>query len=255
VAGADSAPIGVLVVARNVAYLSQVETTLNYSRKLAALGKLSAGIAHEIKNPLNAVMIHLELLKMAVADVPAGREHVSVIAAQLRRLDDVVQGFLRFTRPEDLKLQPVAVASLIGDIMPVVKAEADKHGVEVRVDCPADLPAIDADRSVLQQAFLNLALNACQAMARGGRLRIAAARLPDRRLEVVFEDTGVGIAPEHLGRIFDLYFTTKERGSGIGLSMVYRAVQLHDGDIEVQSVPGRGTTFRVILPQTRAAQA
>jgi two-component system NtrC family sensor kinase len=103
----------------------------------------------------------------------------------------------------------------------------------------------------LQQAFLNLALNACQAMPSGGRLRIAANTRGRGRVEVVFEDSGVGIPPEQLGRIFDLYFTTKDQGSGIGLSMVYRTVQLHDGDIEVQSVPGRGTTFRVTLRQAK----
>ena len=105
------------------------------------------------------------------------------------------------------------------------------------------------DPSLLQQAFLNLALNACQAMPHGGRLRIVARGKAGQQLEVEFEDTGIGISPEHLSKIFDLYFTTKQHGSGIGLSLVYRTVQLHDGDIEVQSIPGRGTTFRVQLRQ------
>jgi signal transduction histidine kinase len=111
------------------------------------------------------------------------------------------------------------------------------------------LPSVSADSAMLQQAFLNLALNAFQAMPAGGRLRIAAAARPGRRVEVMFEDNGVGIPPEHLEKIFDLYFTTKEHGTGIGLSMVYRTVQLHDGEIEVQSVVGNGTTFRVLLRQ------
>ncbi len=121
--------------------------------------------------------------------------------------------------------------------------------MDVSVDVPPTVPQVRADPGMLQQAFLNLALNACQAMAQGGRLRITAAGRPGRRVEVVFEDTGVGIPPEHLERIFELYFTTREHGTGIGLSMVYRTVQLHDGDIEVQSVPGRGTTFRMLLRQ------
>ena len=240
--------LGVMVVARNLAYLSQVESTLSYSRKLAALSRLSAGIAHEVKNPLNATMIHLELLKMQLADTPAALEHVSVITAQMRRLDEVVQGFLKFTRPEDLKLQGVSIGPLLNELMPVIRAEADASAIEVRVECPPDLPAVSADPGLLQQAFLNLALNACQAMPRGGRLRIAATRA-GRYVQVVFEDTGVGIAPDQLARIFDLYFTTKAHGSGIGLSMVYRTVQLHNGEIEVQSVPDSGTTFLVRLPQ------
>ena len=184
-----------------------------------------------------------------MADAPAALEHVSVIAAQMRRLDEVVQGFLKFTRPEDLQLRPVIILPLIEELMPVITAEASKSGVDVRLEIPATLPAANADAGMLQQAFLNLALNACQAMPQGGRLRIAAGPAAPHHVEIVFEDTGVGVSPEHLARIFDLYFTTKEHGSGIGLSLVYRTVQLHDGQIEVQSVPGRGTTFRIRLHQ------
>jgi signal transduction histidine kinase len=246
---ADGGIIGVMIVARNVEYLSEVETTLSYSRKLAALSRLSAGIAHEVKNPLNATMIHLELLRMKLAGRPEALEHVAVIAAQVRRLDEVVQGFLKFTRPEDLHLKPVALLPVIEELMPIISAEASKSGVDVRVEMPAGLPPVSGDAGMLQQAFLNLALNACQAMPHGGRLRIAAAPVTPPFMEVLFEDTGVGIQPADLSRIFDLYFTTKESGSGIGLSLVYRTVQLHDGEIEVQSVPGRGTTFRLLLRQ------
>jgi signal transduction histidine kinase len=239
--------MGVMLVARNLTYLSQVESTISYSRKLAALGRLSAGIAHEVKNPLNATMIHLELLKMKLGDVPDALDHLAVIAAQVRRLDEVVQGFLKFTRPEDLKLKPVALSRLIAEIEPVISVEAQPKHVDLRIEVSPDLPPVHADAGLLQQAFLNLALNAVQAMPNGGRLRIAASRRPNRHVEIVFEDTGVGIPPEHLEKIFDLYFTTRERGSGIGLSLVYRTIQLHDGEIEVQSTPGRGTTFRISL--------
>jgi signal transduction histidine kinase len=251
--GVDDAagrPMGVMLVARNLAYLTQVESTLSYSRKLAALGRLSAGVAHEIKNPLNATMIHLELLKMQLMDQPAALDHVGVIAAQVRRLDEVVQGFLKFTRPEDLQLRPVSLMALLDNVLPVIRAEASKYAIDVRVDCPSDLAPVNADAGLLEQAFLNLGINACQAMPNGGRLRIAAGQKPGRRIEVRFEDTGVGIAPEQLSRIFDLYFTTKPQGSGIGLSLVYRTIQLHDGEIAVESVPGRGTTFRLLLRQT-----
>ena len=249
VEGPDRQPLGVMLVARNLAYLSEVESSLSYSRKLAALSRLTAGIAHEIKNPLNATIIHLELLKMQVADTPDALEHVNVITKQVRRLDEVVQGFLKFTRPEDLRLQAVRLAPLFAQIMPVVAAEASKSQVDVRVEVPDDLPPAHADPALIEHAFMNLALNACQAMPNGGRLRIAARTRAGRQLEITFEDTGLGIDPEHLSRIFDLYFTTKPQGSGIGLSLVYRTIQLHDGEIEVQSVPGRGTTFTVHLRQ------
>ena len=249
VEGPDRQPLGVMLVARNLAYLSEVESNLSYSRKLAALSRLTAGIAHEIKNPLNATIIHLELLKMQLADAPDALEHVTIITKQIRRLDEVVQGFLKFTRPEDLRLQPVTLAPLFAQIMPIVSAEASKSLVDVRLEVPEDLPPAHADPALIEQAFLNLALNACQAMPNGGRLRITARTRAGRQLEIAFEDSGLGIPPEDLSRIFDLYFTTKPQGSGIGLSLVYRTVQLHDGDIEVQSVPGRGTTFTVRLRQ------
>jgi signal transduction histidine kinase len=266
--------LGIMIVARNLEYLSQVQSTIRYSRKLAALGRLSAGVAHEVKNPLNAMMIHLELLRLqfgqktaaarsvaaggrAVAaiateappvDARAAMEHVDVIAGEIRRLDEVVHGFLKFTRAEDLKLQPVRLTALISEVVPIVKPEAERHGVVLTVACDG-APDVNGDPAMLRQAFLNLALNACQAMANGGTLRILCEPASGRRVAVSFADTGVGIKPEDLERIFDLYFTTKATGSGIGLSMVYRTVQMHDGEIEVQSTPGAGTTFRVLLPQ------
>jgi signal transduction histidine kinase len=251
-----------------------VQSTVRYSRKLAALGRLSAGVAHEVKNPLNSMMIHLELLRQQVAPRPmtnlrgAGSrgvaaaiaadapttdsaqalQHVDVIAGEIRRLDEVVQGFLKFARPEDLKLQSVALSVLLDEVMPIVRPEADRNRVQLTVECDGAL-AVNGDPSMLRQAFLNLALNACQAMPDGGMLRVACKPASRGRVAIVVEDTGSGIKPEHLDRIFDLYFTTKPKGSGIGLSMVYRIVQMHDGEIEIESTPGKGTTFRIYLPQ------
>jgi signal transduction histidine kinase len=254
----DKRILAVILISRNLEYLSQVQSTVSYSRKLAALSRLSAGVAHEVKNPLNATVIHLELLKEQLSARSSGApasalDHVAIIAAQMRRLDEVVQGFLRFIRPEDLKLDRVQPGVLIEAIRPIVSAEAERHGIELRIEIGNWLPDVRVDSGMMQQALLNLALNACQAMPNGGRLRLSAAVASGKRVEIVCEDNGPGIKPEHLDRIFDLYFTTKEKGSGIGLSMVYRAVQLHDGEIQVQSIPGRGTTFRVLLPQASSS--
>ena len=252
--------LGAMLVARNLGYLSHVHTTLNYSRKLSALGRLMAGVAHEVKNPLNAMTIHLELLKQKLTrqTVPAAagalattdmHKHVSVIGQEISRLDEVVVGFLKFARPEELKLQPVKLSALISDVATSVGVEAERGNVALRVDCSPGLPSINADPGMLRQAILNLAINACQSMPNGGNLKLCCRSATRKRVEIDVEDTGVGIPPEHLSRIFDLYFTTKEKGSGIGLSMVYRIVQLHDGDVEVESTPGRGTRFRLIFPQ------
>lgn len=218
------------------------------SRRLAALGRVSSGIAHEVKNPLNAMRIHLELLRMKTADVPDTHDHVQVLADQMRRLDDVVGGFLTFTRSEDLVIAQVTPRELFDELLPVVSAEAGKTGVKVVVETPADVPSIKGDKTLLAQAFLNLAINACHAMPHGGRLTLRARRHNDTHVQLLVEDTGTGIAPEHLEKIFNLYFTTKRDGSGIGLALVYRTIHLHDGDIDVQSVPGAGTTFSVTLP-------
>ncbi len=279
IVGTSGDLVGVLLVSRNLAHLSRMQSTLAYSRKLVALGRLTAGIAHEVKNPLNAMMIHLELLRTKIratqvaaqpepvaaaggmlglgpgraaalpAPVQGALEHVSIIESEIRRLDEVVQGFLKFTRPEDLRLQPVKVHALMDEILPIIETEASKHNVKVTVDVPPSVPAVNGDSAMLRQAFLNLAINACQAMSNGGSLRLKAGPSSRARVEVLVQDTGVGIAPEHLSKIFNLYFTTKEKGTGIGLSMVYRIIQMHDGEVEVQSTPGRGTTFRVLLPR------
>ena len=272
IAGTDGQLVGVLLVSRNLAHLSRMQSTIAYSRKLVALGRLTAGIAHEVKNPLNAMMIHLELLRtkirgMAREVAPVGGggislaearpssgaeagalEHVEVIESEIRRLDEVVQGFLKFSRPEDLRLQPVRVTTIFEEILPVIEPEAAANHVRVEVNAPMTVPAVNGDAAMLRQAFLNLAINACQAMPQGGTLRLSCAPASRDRVEVRFEDTGVGIPADQLGKVFDLYFTTKDHGTGIGLSMVYRIIQLHDGEVEVQSTPGRGTTFRVLLP-------
>ena len=176
-------------------------------------------------------------------------KHVEIIENEIRRLDEVVQGFLKFTRPEDLKLQPVLITDVFDEILPLIAPEAEKNDVRVEVNAAADVPRVNADTAMLRQAFLNLAINACQAMPDGGTLRMSCAAASGNRVEVRFEDSGVGIPAEHLSKIFDLYFTTKDHGTGIGLSMVYRIIQLHDGEVEVESTKGRGTTFRVLLPK------
>ncbi len=250
---AGSRPMAVLLVTRDVERLRQVRSDLNSSRRVATFGRLAAGLAHEMKNRLNATAIQLELFREELAEQGGAdqplQERATVITGQIQRLAQVVQGFLKFIRPEQLNLEPTPVSRVLAAVLPIVEAEAVARGVEVRLQCPDDVPEVVADQTQLEQAFLNLALNACQAMPRGGTLRISAAPAWGRYVEVLFEDTGVGIAAEDLGRIFDLYYTTKEGGSGIGLSMVFRAVHLHDGEIEVQSTLGRGTTFRVLLPQ------
>jgi signal transduction histidine kinase len=244
------------------------------SEKLAArsLGRLMAGVTHEVRNPLNAMTIHLELVREhllrlqrstrapvgavlrlegpdeSTPEVNGAREHLDVIASEIRRLDEVITGFVRFIRPEELQLHPVNVPLLIAEVIALVEPDARRNGITCRADAPDRLPELHADPALVRQALLNLALNGCQAMADGGRLTMGARVEKDRRLALTVEDTGAGISADKLDRIFDLYYTTKPEGSGIGLSIVYRIVQLHGGEIEVQSTEGRGTAFRLMLP-------
>ena len=222
------------------------------SRRIAMVGRLTAGVAHEMKNPLNAMTIHLELLKQKLAAGKSASQHVEIIEQEIRRLDERIQGFLKFVRPDEARFGPVAIAPLVSSVLDAVQPEAERVGVSITRGCADGGLRVEGDAAQLRDAFLNLAQNAIQAMPKGGRLGISCTALPNRRVRVRVEDTGVGIAPENLAKIFELYYTTKERGTGVGLSMVYRTVQIHNGEIDVESTLGVGTTFIVVLPAAAA---
>ena len=225
------------------------------SRRIAMVGRLTAGVAHEMKNPLNAMTIHLELLKQKLAAGKPANTHVEIIAHEIRRLDERIQGFLKFVRPEEVTFAPVAVSPLIASVLDAVNPEAQLAGVAIQRACQDGTLLVEGDAAKLREVFLNLAQNAIQAMPRGGRLAISCSSMPNRRVRVRVEDTGVGIAPENLPKIFELYYTTKESGTGVGLSMVYRTIQIHNGEIDVESTVGVGTTFIVVLPASAKSAA
>jgi PAS domain S-box-containing protein len=240
---------GVMVSARDMDKLSRLGSHLSYSQKLAALGKLTSGVAHEIKNPLNAMVIHVALLREKFQrSAPEARPSLDTLEQEIRRLDSVIQGFLKFTRPEDLQLTSVSLPELVGEVVRLISAEARADGIDVETRFSEDLLPIYGDRELLQQVLHNLARNALEAMPDGGKLELEANRR-DESVEIVVRDTGVGIEPSRIDQIFDLYVTTKSKGSGIGLSVVYRIVQLHGGEITVESRKGEGACFTVRLPQ------
>jgi DNA-binding NtrC family response regulator/signal transduction histidine kinase/HAMP domain-containing protein len=239
---------GVLAL-RNLEPVRAVQSLVTYSQKLAALGRLTSGVAHEVKNPLNAMRIHLELLKARLgASQPPIRENLDVIAQEIVRLDRVVQGFLKFVRPEEIRLAPVQVDALLSEIARLMVPEAAHAGARITEDVAPELPPVAGDRELLQQALTNLVTNAIQAMPKGGTVTLGARLGPDGSVEIRIADEGVGIPAQDLEKIFRLYFTTKSQGSGIGLSMVYRIVQMHDGRIDVESEVDRGTVMILTLP-------
>jgi PAS domain S-box-containing protein len=241
--------MGVAVLLKDLESIKTVQSLVSYSAKLAALGRLTSGVAHEVKNPLNAMMIHVELLKERLEDSGVDvKKSLEVIGGEIRRLDRVVQGFLKFMRPQELTLKPVDLNAMLQSVCALLEAESLSHGVRFVLELDAALPAVSADEELLRQAFINIVQNAVQAMPSGGAVRIRTRPEEVDWVRLTVTDQGVGIAPEDVDKIFKLYYTSKPGGSGIGLSVVYRIVQLHDGTVEAKSELGRGTAVIVRLP-------
>lgn len=241
---------GAMVLLRDLKSMKALRSLITYSAKLAELGGLTSGVAHEIKNPLNAMTIHAEILKEKLAGASGDAEqNLAVIRQEIRRLDRMVQGFLRFVRPQELKLTHVDVNGVLSDVAALLDAEWKTLDVRFAFELDRALPLVTGDAELLRQAFLNVVQNACQAMPGGGTVRMTTrVERGGEFLTVSVADDGAGIPPDDLDKIFKLYYTTKPGGNGIGLSLVFRIVQMHDGVIEVSSEVGGGTTMTVRLP-------
>ena len=274
--------LGALVTLHDLESAAEIESELELSRRMAAIGRLTSGVGHEVKNPINAIVVHLELLKEKLGEAgasqarhPAAR-HLEVIEAEIRRLDRVVQTLVDFSRPVELQLREHDLRLVIGDVLALAADELSTHNVTLVSRMP-DAPVVaNVDADLLKQALLNVIQNGAQAMPDGGRLQLVLEEdrkspegsFPAERIDgqtggkpapsawkaavLRIADEGPGIPEEIRGKIFDLYFTTKIGGSGIGLAMTYRILQLHHGSVEVQSKEGRGTEFLLHIPLTSA---
>jgi PAS domain S-box-containing protein len=241
--------MGTMLLLKDLESIRTLRSLVSYSAKLAALGRLTSGVAHEVKNPLNAMTIHLEIMKERLgASGDAVQENLDVIGSEIKRLDRAVQGFLKFVRPQELTLTAVDLNGLLRGLVALLEPEWQQSGARFVTDLDPRIYSIRGDEELLRQAFLNVLLNACQAMPDGGTIRIATALERGESAQVTIADEGIGIPGEDLDKIFSLYYTTKTGGSGIGLSLVYRIVQMHDGSIDVTSEVGKGTTFVVRMP-------
>src|SRR3974390_1051953 len=241
--------MGALVTLRDLDSLQSINTQLQGSERLAALGRITAGVAHEVKNPLNSMRLWLENLKEALprdADDSA-RQAVPVLDNEIDRLDAVVKRFLDFSRPMEVRLEPTQLADLLRNVLEVAAPQLEKAKVQVAQLLPIGIPQVFVDRALLKQAVLNLVLNAVDAMPSGGQLQLTLSRRGEMA-EITVGDTGKGIPLEHRQKVFQLFFTTRPGGSGIGLASTFRIVQLHNGSIDFTSEVGRGTTFRIELP-------
>lgn len=236
--------MGTLVKLRDVESRRQLERQLDLSSRVAALSRLTGGVAHEIKNPLNAMALHLEVLR---GKLEGPQPELDVISREIKRLDNVVKTFLNFNKPVEVRAVAINLSRIVDQVVALVSVDAQAKNIHI--ERPHQEPLwINGDPELLKQAILNIVNNGMEAMQDGGTLTICTDWAGEEG-QVTITDSGMGIAPEVRDRIFHLYFTTKENGSGIGLATTFRVVQLHSGTIDFVSEPGKGTTFRLRFPR------
>jgi len=245
--------IGALLILRDAESVRQIEDEIEMSRRMSASGRLTRGVAHEVKNPINAIVLHLRLLQNKLQQVdPDTRRHMDIIDSEIHRLDRVVQILVDFTRPRDLRLEEMDLRRLLEDVMTLATPEAEQHGVKIVSELPASPLPVKVDSDFMKQAILNVVLNGVQAMPGGGNLKVAG-RSDGEVVVTEIRDEGNGIPQEVHDKIFELYYTTKKDGSGIGLAQTYQILQWHYGSVDFESRDGHGTTFRLRLPLSESA--
>jgi signal transduction histidine kinase len=240
--------LGALLTLHDQESVEVIESELELSRRMAAIGRLTSGVGHEVKNPINAIVVHLELLKTKLGNAGApGSNHLEIIDSEIHRLDRVVQTLVDFSRPVEVKLVEYDLRHVITDVVRLSGAEMSMRDVTLTSILPSYPVVAKVDVDLLKQAVLNVVQNGAHSMANGGKLTV---KLIDEGKTAVIQvqDEGSGISEELREKIFDLYFTTKKDGSGIGLAMTYRILQLHHGSIDVQSEIGRGSVFELRIP-------
>jgi two-component system sensor histidine kinase HydH len=240
---------GHVILFRDMTQIRKLEEEIDRSRRLASLGSLAAGVAHEIRNPLSSIKGFATYFKERFRENPQDRETAEVMIREVDRLNRVISQLLEFARPVAMDLKPTSLSALVRHALKLVESEARKKEIVIETELDAGIGEspllLDADR--MTQVFLNLCLNAIAAMGAGGVLRITLERRGNR-IRILFADTGVGIPGEDLPRVFDPYFTTRPSGTGLGLAIVRKIVEAHGGEVRLESEPGRGTTAVVTLP-------
>lgn len=240
-------PQGSIFLLRDMTELKRLQREIERSRRLASIGNLAAGVAHEIRNPLSSIKGFAVYFKERYRTDSEDVKIADIMISEVERLNRVIGQLLDFSRPLDLKRSKNPLEIPIAHALRLVEKEANAKGVTIRTDL-ARAPEADIDPDKMKQVFLNLFLNAIEAMQEGGVLRVSVDRIPGRMVEIVVSDTGAGISGEDLTRIFDPYFTTKPTGTGLGLAIVHKILEAHDGAIRFESEPGKGTTITVTLP-------
>jgi two-component system, NtrC family, sensor kinase len=236
--------------------LDEREQKLIRSERLATVGRIAAQITHEIRNPLASIGLNAELIADELgATQQEARRQLGVISAEVDRLSEITESYLRFVRLPRLRLEREDPAAIVTSAMEFARAELAQAGIELHLEVAADLPDIAADENQLRQALLNLLRNAKEAMPTGGKMRVVLDAPDPGRICLSVSDTGAGIAPEHVARVFEPFFSTKAKGTGLGLALVQQILNEHGGRVEVKSDPAAGTTFLMTFPALPAGSA
>ena len=244
---------GVIVVMNDITSEKKRQMENFQSEKLGALSTLAAGVAHEIGNPLNSLGIHMQLMEREIEELPRGTRKknltnlVNISKGEVERLDQIIRQFLGAIRPSKINYEEININQLLENLLDFMYYEISEHHIAIEKNYGSKIPPAMLDEAQIRQAFFNVIKNAIQAMPNGGVLKVTT-ELKNDEIYISFSDTGRGISKERINKIFDPYFTTKDRGSGLGLMIVYKIVKDHSGRIEVTSQPNKGTTITIILP-------
>jgi len=249
---ATAEDVGHVMILRDITESRRSAQQTIESERLNALMLLAAGVAHEIGNPLNSLHIHLQLMERSVQELRDGakaelQQSIDVARSEVNRLDSIVTQFLRAIRPSRPQLRPENVNAIVEEAVRFFAPEIQDRGIVVKQELRADLPLLQLDRDQMKQAFYNVIKNSLEAMKRHGTLRIHTD-LDDTHVLIRFVDTGGGMSPENLSRVFEPYFTTKPSGTGLGLLIVRRIVREHGGELSIESEKGKGLTLTIRLP-------
>ncbi|MBP1735762.1 MAG: hypothetical protein H6Q53_2049, partial [Deltaproteobacteria bacterium] len=227
--------------------LEQAQTQLIRTEKLASIGQLAAGVAHEINNPLGTILIYSHLIQKSLEPDDPKREDIALVISEANRAKDIVQGLLSFAREKKLRASEVNVNDILEEVLSLVVNQSLFHNIKIKKSFDQGPQTIVADETQLKQVFLNIILNAAQAMEGNGKLTISTI-FDKKQIKIKIADTGPGIPPEVMGKLFSPFFTTKEKGTGLGLAISYGIIERHQGKIDVETDLGKGSTFVITLP-------
>lgn len=246
--GDDGTFLGHIVLFRDLSEIQNLKDEVERNRRLASLGKLAAGIAHEIRNPLSSIKGFATYFKERYKDVPADQETAGIMIQEVERLNRVIDQLLEFARPVTIEKRPTDILKLLRQSLKLVEGDATRKNVHIALNAPPSLDMVRLDPDRIKQVLLNLYLNSLEAMENAGNLTVTVRPGEKRTLEIEIMDTGAGISKEDLAHVFDPYFTRKPSGTGLGLAIVHKIMESHGGEVNVESAQGKGTTVRLSFP-------